>query len=115
MQWYMKVRIGSEQRSDEVKTWVSGATKGRLQVTSTSLRNGRIPLRGISVGVERAAEIQAIVPSASAYVQKFNSTPILSKENGAYQIREFFDVASDAKSPLRDESGACKDTDYVPE
>jgi uncharacterized protein len=96
-----EVRIGSDQLSDEVKTWVSGATKGKGKPSYIDKpAQWEDSIARDSVGVERAAEIQAIVPPASAYVQKFNSTPILSMENRAYRIRQFFDVASDAKEVL---------------
>jgi HD superfamily phosphohydrolase len=97
-----QVQTDSETMSDDAKTWVKNVTKGKGKASYIDRPAGwEDAIARASVGADRAAEVQVIVAPPNAYQQqKFIGASILSKADGAYRSRDFFEIASVAKEAL---------------
>jgi HD superfamily phosphohydrolase len=99
--------VGIKQNGSAVADWAKGTAKGKT---------GDLKLRYIlqpaqweesiahaSVGMERVAQIQVVVPPLSAYsTQKFSAARVLRKRSGKYLTQEFFNVVDQAQKVLEE-------------
>jgi HD superfamily phosphohydrolase len=96
--------VGIREEGSAAAAWASGATKGRT---------GDLKLRYIlqpaqweesiaqaSIGMERVAQIQVVVPPLSAYSTKFSAARILRRRFDKYSVEEFFRVSDQAQKAL---------------
>jgi HD superfamily phosphohydrolase len=97
-----EVQSKSDGMSDELRTWVRGATVTSKGWQSYIVRPAEWEevIATNTIGAERSFEVLIIAAPPAAYELKFDSAQILFKDSGIFRTKKFFELASGVKNVL---------------